>query len=426
MMRTTFMLRRSRGWLVLLVGLLVTFAVPAAASSAPAEDGHAALYTATNDPAGNQVIVFSQNKDGSVTQRQVVSTGGTGIAAQPPFGFPIVDSSGSINVAEEGRLVFVVNDGDNTISSFRAGHDGLQLVSHVWSGGVLPISLTSRDNVLYTVNEKSSNIYGFSFNGKGELTPLEGQAPSGVPLSTHFPAAGVAAQISFTPDGQQLVVTERGLPSHSGYIDTFDVGPHHLAGPANQNTGVGFVEANPFGFDFDNKGHLLVSNAGYINRPTDDGPPIPDVFDPSQFVGSATSYDVSKKSGALTRIGDYPSGGRAACWLVVSKDGKYAFVTNTLSDTVPDLFSGVRAVTSYAIGNDGSLTYLSQADASPGTPGDEAVSQDGKYLYVIDGVFGPAPASHLETYRIGKDGSLTKVASLGGLPGNSSGLGADN
>jgi len=90
-------------------------------------------------------------------------TGGVGIAAEPPFSFPIVDTQGSINVAAEGRVVFVVNTGDNTISSFLATEHGLQLVDRVSSGGILPVSLTSHGHVLYVANEKSSNIYGFRF-----------------------------------------------------------------------------------------------------------------------------------------------------------------------------------------------------------------------------------------------------------------------
>ena len=423
-------MRRSRGLVVLLFGLLVAFAITASASADPNHvDGHKLLYTTTNDPSGNHVLVFGQNKDGSLTQLDSVATGGTG-GPNPPFGFPIVDSSGSINVADGGNLVFVVNDGTNTISSFRVEHDGLELVDQVWSGGVLPVSLTSRGHVLYTVNVRSSNIYGLKFDSHGNLTPLDGQLPSGRPLSTAFPTT-VSAQIKFTPDGQQLVVTERGLPSHTGVIDTFDVGPHKLAGPAHKNTGVGFVEANPFGFDFDNKGNLLVSNAGFILAPGDDGPPIPQVFDPSQFIGSATAYSIDKKSGALTRIGDVLSGGRAACWLEVGKDGKYAYVTNTLSDTVPDLFTGIGGVTVYRVGHDGSLTYQSQANTSglastgaPGSPGDMAFSEDGKYLYVGVPTILDGNDSHIDTFRIGKDGNLTEVATVGGLPFSDSGLAA--
>jgi 6-phosphogluconolactonase (cycloisomerase 2 family) len=74
---------------------------------------------------------------------------------------------------------------------------------------------------------------------------------------------------------------------------------------------------------------------------------------------------------------------------------------------------------------DGTLTYLGQVNTSPGNPGDEAISQDGKYLYVaVPTVFGPN-TSHIETYRIGKDGSLTQVASTDSLPATISGLAAN-
>src|SRR6185312_12092222 len=140
--------------------------------------------------------------------------------------------------------------------------------------------------------------YGFRFSPSGDLQPLAGQGPAGQPLSRHFPDT-VAAQIGFTPDGRQLIVTERGLPNASGVIDTFNVSGNGLAGPAHPNTGVGFVDANPFGFDFDSAGHLLVSNVGRVLAPGDGPPPIPQVFDPNQFVGSASSFNVSA-SGTLT------------------------------------------------------------------------------------------------------------------------------
>ena len=79
----------------------------------------------------------------------------------------------------------------------------------------------------------------------------------------------------------------------------------------------------------------------------------------------------------------------------------------------------------YAVASDGTLTYLGQVDAGLGSPGDEAVSQDGKYLYVL--VQTPAflpNFTHIVTYAIGKGGTLTQVASTGGLPFSASGLAA--
>src|SRR5207244_1681125 len=133
------------------------------------------LYTTTNDPTGNTVIVYTANQDGSLTVRQTVPTGGTGSAAQPPFSFPIVDSSGSMSLAYGGQVLVVVNDGDSTLSSFRVTSSGLELADHVPSGGILPVSLTSHGNLLYAVNEISSNISGFRVSSSGALTPIGGQ-----------------------------------------------------------------------------------------------------------------------------------------------------------------------------------------------------------------------------------------------------------
>src|SRR5690349_16949767 len=58
-----------------------------------------AVYTEDNLPAsagGNHVLVFARGADGTIPQEpsQVVSTGGAGLASQPPFAFPAVDSQG--------------------------------------------------------------------------------------------------------------------------------------------------------------------------------------------------------------------------------------------------------------------------------------------------------------------------------------------
>ena len=132
------------------------------------------VYTTTNDPSGNAVLVFRRNHDGTLTQGPTVSTGGTGIAAQPPFGFPIVDSSGSMALADDGQLLFVVNDGDNTISALRATGNGLRLADRASSGGVLPVSLTVHGHLLYVVNEQSSTIAGYYFSDSGRLWPIPG------------------------------------------------------------------------------------------------------------------------------------------------------------------------------------------------------------------------------------------------------------
>jgi hypothetical protein len=79
--------------------------------------------------------------------------------------------SGSTNLTPDGRLLFVANDGDNSISSFRITPFGPRLVENVTSGGILPVSITTRGNLLYVVNEESGSIFGYRFSGSGHLQP---------------------------------------------------------------------------------------------------------------------------------------------------------------------------------------------------------------------------------------------------------------
>ena len=396
-----------------------------------------AVYTTTNDPNGNGVIVFQRHRDGTLTQGPTVPTGGTGIAAQPPFTFPIVDSSGSMALAGGGRLLFVVNDGDNTISSLRVTGQGLQLVDRVNSGGVLPVSLTTYGHLLYVVNEQSSTISGYYFSDGGHLWSIPGSTQLISPL---FPsgtappnAGGVAAQIGFSPDGHQLVVTERGVPSTVGAIDTFAVNPNGSL-TLEQADRTASVDPNPFGFAFTRSGTLLVSNVGQVNG-TFDYPagsvPIPQILDPTQFIGSASSYSLSN-TGALTPVStEVASGGRGACWLVLSQDGRFAFVTNTLS-TAPILGppngigTGAGGLTTYRVGSGGTLTRLGQTDLGAGSPTDEAVSADGRFLYVnVPNVPPPPATSHIDVFAINGDGSLTQVTQGATLAGLFSGLAAN-
>src|SRR5215218_9127992 len=154
--------------------LIVTAAALVALGPAPAlagnhgnhgkKHGGGAVYTETQDPAGNAIVVYKRAADGTITERARVATGGLGAASTPPFGFPIVDSQGSVELTKNGRLLFAVNAGDDTISSFRVRkHGGLKLVDREPSGGDLPVSLDSKGHLLYVVNSLSGDISGFRF-----------------------------------------------------------------------------------------------------------------------------------------------------------------------------------------------------------------------------------------------------------------------
>jgi 6-phosphogluconolactonase (cycloisomerase 2 family) len=376
--------------------LLVPSVAAAKKHKKPKKVNYNALYSATNNPGANAVVWWRRNSNGTLTKKGTVKTGGKGIAAQQPFGFPIEDSSGSIALTSDGKILFVPNAGDNTISAFQITSKGPKLVDRVTSGGILPVSLTVHKNTLYILNEVSGTIFGYHFSKTGFLTPIVNSEQA---LST-VGNLGVAAQIGFDPSGKTLVVSLRALPATKGTIDTFKVNGDGSTGPAVAHTA---DDANPFGFAFAGE-RLIISNVGFVATPPG---VMPNPVDPTQFNGTTSSYNLSGTN--LTLNNTASSNARAACWVVISKDKKFAFVVNTLSGSVPETGSGKGSIARYSIGSDGKLTLLGNTDTTPGGfPGDEALSSDGKYLYVLTPFVMGKNQSHLDVFSV-SGGNLTHI-----------------
>ena len=292
-------LRRLLGILVVALALTAPALASAAQKSGAKKVNYDAVYTTSNDPSGNSVIVFSRAANGMLTQRKVVSTGGKGIKSTAPFGFPIVDSSGSVNLTADGKLLFVVNSGDNSVSSFQVTASGPKLVSHVSSHGKLPISLTSSGDLLYVVNETSANIYGWKFSSTGKLTPIAGsnRKLTAVTPKGKKDKVGVTAGIGFANNGGVIVVTQRGLPRTYGEIDTFVINKSGAAAASQAVATPGIP--NPFGFSASGK-QIFVSNAGFVATPSG---AMPNPTDPTQFNGTAATYNVSSTVGIERSVG---------------------------------------------------------------------------------------------------------------------------
>ena len=162
-----------------------------------AVEGWRAVYTLTNQVAGNAVAVFNRAADGTLSAAGTIATGGTGTGGS-------LGSQGAVALSDDGRRLFAVNAGSNDVSVFDVGPTGLSLASQTASGGTLPISLTAHGSLLYVLNAGGAgNISGFSVRATGGLTPIAGSTQ---PLS----GTNVGpAQVSFSPDGRRLVVTEK-------------------------------------------------------------------------------------------------------------------------------------------------------------------------------------------------------------------------
>jgi 6-phosphogluconolactonase len=369
------------------------------------------VFSQSNNPKANSVYVFKRKANGTIKLFETIKTGGKGTASQQPFGGPVVDSADSIVLSQNRKLLFVVNDGSNTVTSFRVNSGGITRSDTAKSNGKLPISLAVSGNWLYVLNGVSGNISGYTFNANGKLTPIPGSTRSLSPSG----ANGVAADIGFAPNAKWLFVTLRYLPlttgtnGQPGVIDSFHVRANGSVGLADAQTA---ATPTPFGFRFTSSGIMVDSSAGVVKTVNNAPPPL---GDGQQANGSLQTYTVNTL-GKLTPVSNVASGGRAACWVVLTNNDKFAFVTNTLSATAANpmpgapIGTGQSGITRYEVGHNGALTFLGTVNTDPGTPSDIGLSPDSKYLYMANPTQGLFPfGSHVEAYKVGSDGSLTMV-----------------
>ena len=361
---------------VFVLPLIVGFTGPVAADDADGSSG--AVYTMTNAASGNEVVVFRRAANGSLSMMNTYPTDGLGSGAG-------LGSQGAIALSKNGRWLFVVNAGSNDVSVFAVKGRQPELMGVFDSGGEMPISLTVHDRLLYVLNAGGGgNISGFRIRENGSLEPLVGSTQ---PLSNGGTGdSPMPAQISFDPEGEILVVTEKG----TNLIVTYRV-RRGIAGPPLTNPSAG---ETPFGFAFDPSEHLIVSEA----------------FGGAPGASALSSYNLDDREVNVIS----PSVGTtqtAACWVVISKNGKYAYDTNT----------GSSSISSFAIGSDGSLTLLDPQAGLTGegsSPIDMALSNNGRFLYAISG-----GTSTISIFRIQSDGSLEHRGEVS-VPAGSLGLAA--
>jgi 6-phosphogluconolactonase len=335
------------------------------------------VYVQTNDATENEVIVFSRAEDGTLAPLGRYSTGGRGT------GVPHLASAGSVVLNDDGRWLLVVNAGSDELSLFAVQPDGLRLADRVGSGGSKPTSVAVSGTLVYVLNNGTPNISGFNLPG-GKLTAL---TDSTRPLSS---ADADPAQISFTPGGGALIATERGTNSISSYV--LDQ-RGYLQGP----TTIKSSGQTPYGFGLTNNGSLIVSEA----------------FGGAIGAAAASSYAVSGAAELTTVSGSVGDTRSEVCWVALTKDDRFAYVTNF----------GDGTVSCYEITGDGSLKLHDPVAGSTGQGEkglrDEAISGDGRYLYAID-----ADAQKLFGWAVGQDGHLTPTGAFNGLPDTVAGLAA--
>ena len=331
------------------------------------------LYTESNAAAQNEILVYKIKHDGSLYFAGSIMSGCSGTGK--PLG-----SQGALELDKNHKWLFAVNAGSNSVSSFKVHDDGSLTLAHTESSkGKTPVSLSVHDNMLYVLNRGSDNIHGFWIGTGGTLTDIEGstQSLSGTAVD--------APQISFTPDGDWIAVTEKA----TNIISTFKV-KHD--GSVSHGIFTPSIGQTPFGFEFSRNRFMIVSNA--VGGGTG--------------AGSATSY-LTNNNGVPENInGAIPNFESAPCWVAVTKHGRFAYTTNTASNNI----------SSYYVDAQGAL-YLVQKEAAKtgGGPLDIVVAENNYFVYELN-----SKSNTIGGYHRKFMGELEFISSASNLPAPATGL----
>ena len=158
---------------------LSAVALPAVAGADPSPEfppfavgADHAVFVQTDNPAGNQIVAYQRNDNGTLAPAGTYATGVLG---------GVLEGSAVDHLAPQGSLaydplqglLYAVNAGSNTVSVFSVRGDQLVLRQVVSSGGNFPVSIAVHGNSVYVLNGLSANRQGHvSFFGR--LIPLPG------------------------------------------------------------------------------------------------------------------------------------------------------------------------------------------------------------------------------------------------------------
>ncbi|MFD8425220.1 lactonase family protein [Streptomyces sp. NPDC059466] len=337
-----------------------------------------AVFVQGDELDGNTIHVFKRGKGGELTAAGRYATGGRG-GDQVDAPTDSLASQGSLVYDDRSGRLLAVNAGSGTVTSFRVHGQKLTDRQVIRTGGDFPSSIAVSGRLAYVLNAGGAgSVQGFRITAEG-LEPLRGSHRSlgldnkKVPLFSSSPG-----QLAFTPGGGHLVVTTKSA-------NTIEVFPVRRDGrPARRavvNESAGGV---PFAITFDRAGRMLVAEAKDSTVST-------------YKVRADGTLDVLQKP--------LPNGQKTLCWL--ERAGDFFYGGNTGSSTV----------TGYRTDRHGRLALTDAGGvATPPSASsqgviDLAVTKDEGFLYVQN-----ATSGTVDGFRVGANGSLTKVTTVTGLP----------
>lgn len=343
------------------------------------QDSVGAVFAMTNATAGNEIVVYSRASDGTLTRlNRSVRTRGLGIGVD-------TDTQGPLRLSSDNRFLYAVNPGSDNITVFEVDGTRLKFLQIVEAEDQ-PLSLTIFEDLLYVLNGSvaGNGIRGFRIAPDGTLMPLPDSFRA---LSSPIAVPG---EVRFSPDGQVILVPQKTtniLLTPENAIDAFTIGTDGYASAMPiRNASFGL---RPFSLAFRDDGKVVVVEA----------------FNAAPNLSAASSYQLNPDGTMMVVSGSVPNGQTDTCWVVITNDGRFAFVANFGSGTI----------SSYSVALDGTLALLQGSAAFLGEmsqPVDLSLSADGEFLYQLLRGTGAVAA-----FRIEGNGSLTSLGVIaGGLP----------
>ena len=331
------------------------------------------VFVMTNDNTNNEILTYQQSSNEPYVLRAHTATGGRGSGGTTD---PL-QSQGSLTLSHDHNLLFAINAGSGTISSFHLLGGLPILVDQEPTGGAFPVAVAEHNGTVYVLNAGGNGaIVAFRADGLGRLQ----QITNATTTLTATNSGG--SSISVSPDGNTLVVIEK-TPNN---IDTFPIHPDGTLGSVVVNHS---VTPGVFATSFTPNGQLIVSEDQ------------PDGTD----VSSISSYTINA-NGTITAISQsLPTLGDGNCWNAITPNGAFVYVDN----------SATSSVAGFSVGSNGALTPIAGTILSSGPAGtinlDMTVSGDGKFLYTLDSGTGS-----VSIYSINSNGTLNQLGDIEGLP----------
>jgi 6-phosphogluconolactonase (cycloisomerase 2 family) len=358
------------------------------------------LYVTTNDPTPgrNEILAFRRNANTGLSLFGRFSMSGTGVG-NPNFRLGTLDSDQSLVVSPNRRFLFAVNSGSDSIAVFSIRPDGTLVAvpgSPFPSGGHFPATVGLRGNFLYVGHKNEvpgedpnnfppPNYTAFRVNPNGRLIPI--------PNSTIVAPQGASpTQTLISNDGRFVFSSDLlvDLPP------TFPLGP----GAGGGGTLRSFV--------IQPNGRLCANETVRIPGPDSMFPDPLGLLDPNSpiFAGTTNAalglqvhpflpilyvgfplrdqlgvYTWNRITGELSFVNVVGNAGDVICWIQVTKDGRYAYTSNQLDQSVSvyDLRNPFNPVETTFV----DLRLPARATIG-GLGSQQSLTPDGSRLYVIE------------------------------------------